>query len=87
MLGTKVFDCHAHSRLWRPLVSDILAPLVLNPGMHAGTPGQYWRTLEEVEAEGSNPVGRDAPSPWVHLSLHAFPRMLCSCPLFQQLVS
>ena len=30
----------------------------------SGTPG-YWRTLEEVEAEGSDPVGRNAPSPWV----------------------
>ena len=39
-------------------------------GMHAGTPGQYWRTLEEVEAEGSNPVSRDAPSSWVRSLLH-----------------
>ena len=30
----------------------------------SGTPG-YWRTLEEVEAEASDPVGRNAPSPWV----------------------
>ena len=47
-------------------------------GTHAGTPGQYWRTLEEVEAEGSNTVSRNAPSPWVKPYLHLFPRP-CSC--------
>ena len=45
--------------------------------LYAGTPGQYWRTLEEVEAEGSNPVSRNAPSPWVH-HLHLF-HCPCSC--------
>ncbi|KAL3153612.1 hypothetical protein ABBQ32_013217 [Trebouxia sp. C0010 RCD-2024] len=40
-------------------------PQVLQGRGASGTPGQYWRTLEEVEAEGSNLVGRDAPSPWV----------------------
>ncbi|KAL0024099.1 hypothetical protein WJX79_006862 [Trebouxia sp. C0005] len=39
-------------------------PTVLQNRTSEGTPG-YWRTLEEVEAEGSNPMSRNAPSPWV----------------------
>ena len=82
MLG-EFCDCRALAGSRRLPVSGTLARLVLNlilemrfcgsscVSVHAGTPGQYWRTLEEVEAEGSNPVGRDAPSPWVHPSLHA----------------
>jgi len=43
---------------------------------YTGTPG-YWRTLEEVEAEGSNPMSRNAPSPWVS----PFSPCLSSCCL------
>ncbi|KAL0017770.1 hypothetical protein WJX77_001053 [Trebouxia sp. C0004] len=39
-------------------------PTVLQNRTSEGSPG-YWRTLEEVEAEGSNPMSRNAPSPWV----------------------
>lgn len=52
-----------------------------------GAPGQYWRTLEEVEAEGSRPFqGGAAPGPWVspfttscvsHAKLHAMIASAC----------
>ncbi|KAL3139279.1 hypothetical protein ABBQ38_003619 [Trebouxia sp. C0009 RCD-2024] len=59
--GNPVYPTVGQTRASLPSGSSIVADLPPSVACAtSGTPGQYWRTLKEAEAEESNRVGHDA---------------------------